>query len=271
MDFTCSIEGGEFTFNDFWEIRQCPNIELEDADIQLTLLTKLPHFNGYSLSPEEEAAIALKIQETVAELDHETNEFGSYIDKNFLEFWDTERSALRQQLLAQVVEAARELCRTGQFDPSLVLRAIRVCKEDPEWLSGYTRFVGGCIYQRANRLKQQINPDFGGLVKAGVGAEVQEDKTVSRSGKSGRRDHSKLHALQRPRPHDCRSAVTQFFVAISGVRVPRHTIRFDLALIENPCLTRKRSERHTWNSPGPASDVSGAARPRFGRSNNRLR
>ena len=33
----------------------------------------------------------------------------------------------------------------------------------------------------------------------------------------------------------------------------------------------KRSERHTWNSPGPASDVSGAARPRFGRSNNRLR
>ena len=176
MDFTCSIEGGEFTFNDFWEIRQCPNIELEDADIQLTLLTKLPHFNGYSLSPEEEAAIALKIQETVAELDHETDEFGSYIDKNFLEFWDTERSALRQQLLAQVVEAARELCRTGQFDPSLVLRAIRVCKEDPEWLSGYTRFVGGCIYQRANRLKQQINPDFGGLVKAGVGAEVQEDK-----------------------------------------------------------------------------------------------
>ena len=95
MDFTCSIEGGEFTFNDFWEIRQCPNIELEDADIQLTLLTKLPHFNGYSLSPEEEAAIALKIQVTVTELDYETDEFGSYIDENFLEFLDRERAALR--------------------------------------------------------------------------------------------------------------------------------------------------------------------------------
>ena len=62
MDFTCSTKGGEFTFNGFWEMRQCPNIELVDAVIQLTLLTKLPHFNGYSLSPEEKAAIASKIR-----------------------------------------------------------------------------------------------------------------------------------------------------------------------------------------------------------------
>ena len=176
MDFTCSIEGGEFAFNGFWEIRQCPNIELEDAGIQLTLLTKLSHFNGYSLSPEEAAAIAVKIQETVVQGNHHTDEFGSYIDENFLGFWDTERAALRQRLVAQVVEAARELCRAGQFDPSLTLRAIRVCKEDPEWLSGYTRFVGGDAYQPGNHLKRQINPDFGRLVKAGVGAQVQEDE-----------------------------------------------------------------------------------------------
>ena len=176
MDFTCSIEGGEFTFNGFWEMRQCPNIELEDANIQLTLLTELPHFNGYSLSPEEEAAIALKIQGTVTERDHQTDEFGSYIDEHFLEFWDTERAALRQQLLTQVVEAARELCHIGQFDPSLTLRAIRVCKEEPEWLSGYTRFVGGDIYQHGNPLKRQINPNFGQLVKDGVGATVRKDE-----------------------------------------------------------------------------------------------
>ena len=62
---------------------------------------------------------------------HRTDKFGSHIDENFLELWDTERPALRQRLVAQVVEAARELCRTGQFDPSLTLKAIRVSKEDP--------------------------------------------------------------------------------------------------------------------------------------------
>ena len=51
-----------------------------------------------------------------------------------------------------------------------------MCKEDPEWLSGYTRFVGGDAYQPGNHLKRQINPDFGRLVKAGVGAQVQEDE-----------------------------------------------------------------------------------------------
>ena len=48
-DFNCSTEGGKFSFNGFWQIRDCPNIELKKN--RLTLLTKLPHINGYSLSP----------------------------------------------------------------------------------------------------------------------------------------------------------------------------------------------------------------------------
>ena len=176
MDFTCSTKGSNFTFNGFWEMRKCPNIELEDADIQLTLLTKLPHFNGYSLSPEEKAVIASKIRETVAQPNHRTDKFGSYIDEVFLEFWDAERGELRQWLLTKVVEAAQNLCRTGRFDSSLTLRAIRVCMEDPAWLSGYARFVGGDIYRRGGHLKRKINPDIATLVKASVGAEDQENE-----------------------------------------------------------------------------------------------
>ena len=175
-DFTCDTEGGEFTFNGFWQIRDCPSIELEDAGVRLTLLTRLPHFNGYSLSQQEQTAIAQRVQEAVAQRNHEIDDFGSYIDEVFLEFWDTERTELRQWLVAQVVEAARHLCRTDQFSPSLTLQAIRVCKEDPEWLAAYTRFVGGDIYQPGNPLKKQINQQFGRRVKAGVGAEDQVDE-----------------------------------------------------------------------------------------------
>ena len=173
-DFTCSTEGGEFAFNGFWQIRDCPSIKLKK--VRLTLLTRLPHFNGYSLIKQEQREIALRIRERVAQLYHETDEFGSYIDTNFLEFWDPERAALHQRLVTQVVEAAQELCRTGQFGPSLTLQAIRACKKDPEWLVGYTRFVGSDIYGTGNPLKQQINPDFGRRVKAGVSAKDQEDE-----------------------------------------------------------------------------------------------
>ena len=174
MDFTCPPEGGEFTFNGFWQIRHCPPVEL--PDMRLTLLTKLPHVNGYSLSQHEQGAIARRIQETVVQRGYETDEFEFYVDERFLEFWDTERAELREWLLTRVVEAARALCRAGQFAPSLTLRAIRVCKQDPEWLNGYTRFLGGGIYQRRHPLKRRINGQFGKRVKAGVGAQNEVDQ-----------------------------------------------------------------------------------------------
>ena len=165
-NFTCRSKGGKFSFDGFWKIQDCPNIELED--IRLILLTKLPNFNGYSLSAGEQKVIARRIREVM--------EDGSYIDKSFLEFWDAERTELRKRLLDQVVQAARELCRSDQFTPALTLHAIRACMEDPEWLADYGRFVGGGIYGDRNPLKRRINPYFGSRVKAAVGAKDQEDE-----------------------------------------------------------------------------------------------
>lgn len=173
-DFTCTPKGSQFTFNGFWQIRDCPTIKLNR--IRLTLLTKLPNFNGYSFSPDEEEVIGRRVWEVVAERNHQMDEFGSYIDESFIEFWDADRDELREQLLAQVVQAAQELCRSDQFVPALTLHAIRACKEDPNWLAGYTRFVGGDIYSNRNPLKQKINPMFGRRVKDGVGAEDRKDE-----------------------------------------------------------------------------------------------
>ena len=176
MDFSCAAEGGGFTFNGFWQIRDCQTVPLEN--VRLTLLTKLPHFNGCSLTKKEEKDIARRIGEVVEQRGYQPDEFGSYIDKSFLEFWEEDaRAELRQKLVDQVAEAARELCRNDQFDPSLTLRAIRACKEDPEWLAGYARFVGGGMYDQANPLKRRINPAFAQHVKSAVGAEDQKDKS----------------------------------------------------------------------------------------------
>lgn len=176
MDFSCTAEGGGFTFNGFWQIRDCPPVKLKK--VRLTLLTWLPHFNGCSLTEQEEKNIARRIGEVAKQRGYQPDEFGSYIDESFLEFWEEDaRAELRQKLVDQVAEAARELCRNDQFDPSLTLRAIRACKEDPEWLAGYARFVGGGIYDQANPLKRPINQAFGRHVKSAVGAEDQKDKS----------------------------------------------------------------------------------------------
>ena len=173
MDFSCDAEGDDFTFNGFWQIRDCPSVKLKN--VRLTLLTKLPHFNGCSLTEQEENNIAERIQEVAAQRRYRQDKFGDYVDESFLEFWDDGRAELHQNLVGQVAEAARELCRDGQFHPSLTLRAIRACKEDPEWLDGYARFVGGGVYDQANPLKRRINPEFARRVKSAVGAKDQKD------------------------------------------------------------------------------------------------
>ena len=182
MDFSRAGQRGNFTFNGFWQIRDCPTVKLNN--VRLRLLTKLPHFNGYSLTKQEEKDIVRRIRKIAAQRNYQDDKFGFYIDERFLEFWDDGRAELRQILVDQVAEAARELCRNGQFDPSLTLRAIRTCKEDPEWLTGYARFVGGGIYDQANPLKSRINPAFALKVKSAVDAKVQKGK----NGKSVERD-----------------------------------------------------------------------------------
>ncbi len=147
-------------------------------------MNPLPHFNGYSPSPNEKAAFALRIQETVAQLGHRTDDYGSYIDENFLKFWNMERAELRQRLVARVADAAGKLSRAGRFDPSITLLAIGACTKDLEWLNDYARFVGGNVYQHNNPLKKQINPSLAKTVKARLGAENQ----VDRNGRSVTKD-----------------------------------------------------------------------------------
>ena len=90
-------------------------------------MTKLPQFNGCSLTEQEEKGIARRIREFVAKRKYRQDRFGSYIDASFLEFWEDGRAELRQKLVRHVAESARQLCSNGQFHPSLTLRAIRAC------------------------------------------------------------------------------------------------------------------------------------------------
>ena len=169
MDFS----GDDFSFTGFWELRDYAPIEREDS--QIRLVTKLPHFDGYSLSDEDQQEIRGMIQERVAQHGSQRAELGFDVNMDFLEFWDADRPALKRQLIDRVVDAARGLCRTGRFDQSLTLQAVRMCKDDPEWLSRYTRFVGGGIHEHGNHLKQKINQEIGRSVRAAVGAEVVTD------------------------------------------------------------------------------------------------
>ena len=168
MDFSCAKKGGRFTFNGFWAVRDCPSVPLIKS--RLTLLTRLPDFNGHSISKGEETELAERIQRFVVERGSHTDDFEFYIDMDFLDFCEAERSMLKSRLVAQVVKTARELCRTGRFDSALTLNAIRRCKEDRNWLRDYSRFVGGGIYDNRNPLKRQINPDFGKKILLAVGA-----------------------------------------------------------------------------------------------------
>ena len=168
LDFSCARKGGRFTFNGLWAVHDCPSIPLTDS--RLTLLTQLPDFNGYSTSKGEETDLAERIQLFIAVRGFHTDAFDFYIDMDFLDFCEAERSMLKSRLVAQVVETARELCRTGRFDSALTINAIRRCKEDLNWLRGYSRFVGGGIYDNKNPLKRQINPDFWKKIRHAVGA-----------------------------------------------------------------------------------------------------
>lgn len=169
MDFS----GDDFSFTGFWQLRD--HVPIERKASQIRLVTMLPHFDGYSLSDEEQRNIKEMLRDHVEQHGPQGAELEFDVNMDFLEFWDADRPALKRRLVDRVVDAARELCRTGRFDQSLTLRAVRMCKDDPEWLSGYTRFVGGCIYEHGNHLKQKINQEIGRSVRAAVGAEVVTD------------------------------------------------------------------------------------------------
>ena len=177
MDFSCARRGGSFTCNGLWAVRDCPSIPLTES--RLTLLTRLPDFNGHSIPKADETELAERIRRLVEHRRFQTDGFDFYIDMDFVDFCEAERSMLRARLVAQAVETARELCRTGLFDNALTLNAIRRCKEDRDWLRDYSRFVGGGIYDNDNPLKRKINPALAKQIRLAVGA-------ATRTGSNGR-------------------------------------------------------------------------------------
>ena len=178
MDFSCKEKGSGFTFNGFWSVRDCKPVAL--AKSRLTLLTRLPNFNGYAISAEERAWLAKAIKCFVTSRNFQTGHFGFQIDMDLLEFCRTERSMLKRRLIQQAVETAKNLCRSGQFDSELTLNTIRHCKDDPTWLDDYARYVDGPIYDSGNPRKREINLELGRRVRAGVGATIQTDHNGNR-------------------------------------------------------------------------------------------
>lgn len=178
MDFSCAKKGGPFTFNGFWAVRDCPDIPLTES--RLTLLTRLPHFNGHSISKQEETGLSASIHTIAESRRFHTDDFGFYIDMDFLAFRDAERPVLKRRLVDQAVETARELCRAGHFNRALTLNAVRRCKEDPAWLHDYARYVGGSIYENRNRPKHEVNLAIGKRIRAGVGGDVETDSNGRR-------------------------------------------------------------------------------------------
>ena len=104
MDFSCAGQGGPFTFNGYWAVREAPPILLPAT--KLTLLTKLPHFNGHSISKEEQTAIASGIWSLVTSRKHLADDFDFYVDMDFSEFCRTEPSMLKRRLLTQATDTA---------------------------------------------------------------------------------------------------------------------------------------------------------------------
>ena len=82
-DFACAEEGGEFTFYGFWQVRDCPNVEIKSKNVRLVLATKLPHFKGYRLSRQEQKMIAQRVHEVVKARNYCTDDFENYIDREF--------------------------------------------------------------------------------------------------------------------------------------------------------------------------------------------
>ena len=170
MDFTCKSKDGRFTFNGFWSVRNCPPIKLTNSS--LTLLTKLPHFNGHSISAYEQAGIADAIKRHVTYHDYLVDDFDFLIGMDFLNFCQSDSTMLKRRLVDQAVETAKDLCRAGQFDSSLTLNTIRRCKEDPTWLRDYARYVGLPIYENGNPRKRVINLELGRRICADIGATI---------------------------------------------------------------------------------------------------
>ncbi|WP_444668410.1 hypothetical protein [Cereibacter changlensis] len=94
------------------------------------------------------------------------------IRMGFLPKQEADMVRLMWSLVDQAVEAAKAICREGNFDEDVTLRAIQRVKEDPKWVQDYAAYVQDDIYKNGNPRKGPINREIGFRIREGIGAVV---------------------------------------------------------------------------------------------------
>jgi len=95
------------------------------------------------------------------------------IEKGFLVGEDVLRIKLFWELVDDVKEAAKDLCRAGKFARSITKDAIDICLRNDGWVAKYKQYVKDDIFKHGNPLKGHINREIGARVRQGIGGEVE--------------------------------------------------------------------------------------------------
>lgn len=86
---------------------------------------------------------------------------------------------LREALIEEAVEHARNLCRTGQFSESITLRVFQDLKADSKWLGRYEDVIGDNPFKTGNEIKNSLNQEIGYRIRYGVDGTVLKEKGKS--------------------------------------------------------------------------------------------
>ncbi|WP_146259530.1 hypothetical protein [Palleronia aestuarii] len=78
---------------------------------------------------------------------------------------------MSRELIDQAVQVAQEICERDGFRSDITYEAIKVCKEDPEWIEKYRVIVGDDIYRNGNPRKGPINRQIGLRIRRATGAQ----------------------------------------------------------------------------------------------------
>ncbi len=97
------------------------------------------------------------------------------IDHRIIAADDAERLQLRQHVIDQCVETARQRCRDGLFSEHITLEAIKQCMLDTVWLQNYAKCIEDDVYKHGNPLKGPINRAIGAQIRAAIGGVVKKD------------------------------------------------------------------------------------------------
>ena len=119
-------------------------------------------------------ALETEAEQTGRELhEHIQRILGEHVIRNqTIAAEEARRIELMWSLVDRAAEVARDLCRNGEFDRDITLKAIKRCMEDRQWVDDYAAFVKDDIYKHGNPLKGPLNREIGFRIRAGIGGTV---------------------------------------------------------------------------------------------------